>query len=83
MNIQTTNTPPAQTMIELATGGAPGVTPGSLFQHDGRIWRAVQVSMTGVSGEWVPNADVTRNELPIAPLAWETDNASDESGRNQ
>ncbi len=69
MNIQTTNTPPAQTTIRLFTDGVPQIQPGALFQHDGRIWRAAQVTGSGVVAEWVPNDEVTRAELPgILPL---------------
>jgi hypothetical protein len=71
MNIQTTNTPPRQTRIELTTGGAPHLDAGGLFHYEGRIWRAVRVTPSGVTGEWVPNQDVTREELPgIGPLTW-------------
>ena len=69
MNIQTTNTPPPQTTIEVPTIRPAHVPLGSLFQHEGRIWRAVRVTETAVTGEWVPNADVTREELPIPALS--------------
>ena len=68
MNIQTTNTPPTQTTIDLPTSELPQITAGMLFQHQGRIWRAVQVTDLGVTAAWVPNAEVTRNELPISLL---------------
>lgn len=83
MNIQTTNSPPTHTTIELQTGGAPLVEPGGLFQHNGRIWRVARVTESGVTGEWVPNEDVTRDELPIAPLSWETSGAPDESSQSR
>jgi hypothetical protein len=71
MNIQTTNTPPAQRTIRLTTGGPAGIHLGGFFQHDGRIWRAMQVSDAEITGEWVPNQEVTRTELPgIGPLTW-------------
>ena len=71
MNIQTTNTPPNQTTIQLTTGGAPHIQLGGLFAHEGRIWRVVRVTGSGVTGEWVPNQEVTRTELPgIGPLTW-------------
>lgn len=71
MNIQTTNTPPAQRLLQVTTGGAPQMQVGGLFTHEGRIWRTVQVTGSGVTGEWVPNQEVTRAELPgIGPLTW-------------
>ena len=83
MNIQTTNSPPTSTMIELQTGGAPLVEPGGLFQHEGRIWRVREVTEARVTGEWVPNEEVTRDELPIAPLTWDTTCAADESSERR
>ena len=69
MNIQTTNTPPAQTTIELTTDGEPQIAPGALFQYQSRIWRVVQVTRSGVTAEWVPNVEVNREELAaVSPL---------------
>ena len=74
MNIQTTNTPPSQTTIQLTTVGPTRIQPGSLFEHEGRIWRAREVSGSEVKAEWVPNVEVNREELAgLGPLTGSPD----------
>ena len=74
MNIQTTNTPPARTTIQVTTGGPPRIQPGGLFEHEGRIWRVRQVSGSEVTAEWVPNVEVNRAELAsLGPLTGSPD----------
>jgi hypothetical protein len=64
MNIQTTNWKPAQTTIQIDTGSGPHIGTDGLFTHEGRIWRATTITESDVTGEWVSNAEVARNQLP-------------------
>ena len=69
MNIQTTNFKPEHTTIQIRTDRGPELGIGGLFTFDGRIWRALAVSAGEVTGQWVPNAEVTRSELStLVPL---------------
>lgn len=71
MNIQTTNWKPEQTTIQILTGSGPDIGVGGLFTFDGRIWRVLAIAEGEVTGQWVPNAEVARNQLatltPIVP----------------